>query len=62
MELTKLQIEELNAREKFVETIGDLKALLKDVPDELPIRYADFGGDSMVGVWFEDSTGCVNIS
>jgi len=38
-------------KETRIRTIGDLKELLKDVPDELVIGYVDFSGGEMVDIW-----------
>jgi hypothetical protein len=38
-------------KEMRIRTIGDLKELLKDMPDELVIGYVDFSGDETVVIW-----------
>lgn len=48
-------------KEMRIRTIGDLKELLKDVPDELVIGYVDFSGDETVVIWQERDNRWVNI-
>ena len=48
-------------KEMIIRTIGDLKELLKDVPDKLVIGYVDLLGDDEVMIWKEKQTGWVNI-
>jgi len=49
-------------REMRIQTIGDLKNLLKDMPDKLVIGYVDFLGDDEIMIWREKQTGWVNIN